>query len=387
MTFKRIILGCLLLAGSVAFGQDSAELPSPISEEPNWQSSPAGPIRRLPPVVEDPNFLPVSDSEITTSPSSPPEEDRKNRPGMPGMFDKNRSPISYRATWFPAVHVSGQDANFAMVDQNLSVMAPLGMPSAEEKSPLDRPTGGWFVSANVRNQSIATEAILPDTGAAYPNELWNVSAGLNYFRKLDNDWFLGGGVNLGSASDRPFASIDEMFVSVMAFLRIPSGERNAWMFSVFYAPMSELRFPIPMAAYQYAPSDSFRMNIGLPLSFTYRPIERVTLEASYMPIHTIHAKAKYEMADWLGAFIAYDWSNQSYALADRTDLEQRFYLYDQRLAAGLESTFARHYFAELSAGLIFDRYSFEGRQWDTTQFNRVTFGNGPFASLQGGLKF
>jgi len=34
-----------------------------------------------------------------------------------------------------------------------------------------------------------------------------------YFRKLDNDWSWGGGVNLGSASGPSFASINEMFVA------------------------------------------------------------------------------------------------------------------------------------------------------------------------------
>jgi len=51
---------------------------------------------------------------------------------------------------------------------------------------------------------------------------------------------------------------------------------------------------IPGVAYFYAPSDNFHMNIGLPFSMMYRPIDRLTLEASYMPIHTIHAKAKYK---------------------------------------------------------------------------------------------
>lgn len=306
---------------------------------------------------------------------------------MPGMFGQRPSPLNYRATWFPAVPVSGQNANFTMVDQNLSGMVPLRMTPASADSPLGRPAGGWILTANVRNRSIETDALLPDTGQPYPDELWNINMGLFYFAKLDNGWSWGGGVNFGSASDRPFASIDEMFVGMMAFLRVPSGEHNAWQFSLMYAPTSELRFPIPGVAYSYAPSDDFHMNIGLPFSIMYRPLERLTLEASYMPIHTIHAKAKYKIVDWLSAFAAYDWANDSYALADRVDVNQRFFMYDQRLSAGLESKWGEHWFAELAAGLVFDRYSFEGKQWDTTQFNRVSMGNGPFVALQGGFKF
>jgi hypothetical protein len=320
-------------------------------------------------------------------PTTPPSDNGKNS-SFPTMIPGQRfSPLSYRATWFPTVPVSGQNANFSMVDQSLSVMAPLGMRPSPEGSSSLRPLGGWLMTAGVRNRSITTDAILPDTGQSYPDELWNVNMGLMYFRKLDNEWLLGGGVNLGSASDHPFASIDEMFVGMNAFLRIPSGEHNAWLFSLIYAPTGELRFPIPGVAYYYSPTDDFHMNIGLPFSMMYRPIDCLTLEASYMPIHTIHSKAKYRIADWLSAFAAYDWANESYALADRADVNQRFFLYDQRIAAGLESRLGEHGYFELASGLIFDRYSFEGRQWDTTQFNRVNMGSGPFITSQAGWRF
>ncbi len=375
MVFLRIIAVFLLLIASAAAGQDSSG--DSASTDPTWLDSPTGPIQRLPPVPQDePSAL------------SSPLTDKGMTDNVPmGMFGQRSAPFSYRVTWFPTVPVSGQNANFTMLDQNLLVMVPLRMMPSQEGSPISSPADGWMLSAGVRNRSIQTEAILPNTGQPYPDELWNVKMGLMYFRKLDNDWSWGGGVNFGSASDRPFASINEMFVGMNAFLRIPSGEHNAWMLSLMYAPMGELRFPIPGVAYFYAPSDNFHMNIGLPFSMMYRPIDRLTLEASYMPIHTIHAKAKYKITDWLSAFAAYDWAYDSYALADRIDINQRFFMYDQRLAAGLESRMGEHCFIELASGLVFDRYSFEGKQWDTTQFNRVSFGGGPFVTLQAGLKF
>ena len=375
MVFLRIIAVFLLLIASAAAGQDSSG--DSASTDPTWLDSPTGPIQRLPPVPQDePSAL------------SSPLTDKGMTDNVPmGMFGQRSAPFSYRVTWFPTVPVSGQNANFTMLDQNLLVMVPLRMMPSQEGSPISSPADGWMLSAGLRNRSIQTEAILPNTGQPYPDELWNVKMGLMYFRKLDNDWSWGGGVNFGSASDRPFASINEMFVGMNAFLRIPSGEHNAWMLSLMYAPMGELRFPIPGVAYFYAPSDNFHMNIGLPFSMMYRPIDRLTLEASYMPIHTIHAKAKYKITDWLSAFAAYDWAYDSYALADRIDINQRFFMYDQRLAAGLESRMGEHCFIELASGLVFDRYSFEGKQWDTTQFNRVSFGSGPFVTLQAGLKF
>jgi hypothetical protein len=366
MVLKQSIAVILLLIAQAAFGQENG---GSVSTDPTWLESPPDTVVRLPPVIPDQPL---------------PTDKVKNNSFPPGLFGQRSTPFNYRATWFPTVPVSGQNANFTMLDQNLSVVAPLWMIASPDGS---RPAGGWMLSAGVRNRSIDTAAILPDTGQPYPEELWNVNMGLMYFRKLDNDWSWGGGVNFGSASDRPFASINEMFVGMNAFLRIPSGENNAWLFSLMYAPMGELRFPIPGVAYFYAPCENFHMNIGLPFSMMYRPIDRLTLEASYMPIHTIHTKAKYKITEWLSAFVAYDWANDSYALADRLDVNQRFYMYDQRLAGGLEAKMGEHFFVDLASGLIFDRYSFEGKQWDSTQFNRISFGNGPFVTLQAGLKF
>ena len=384
MIYRQIpaFAALMILAASAVFGEQTGGENGETAAsavEPTWLQSPGDPIQRLPPVAQD-------DSPTdTTAPTTTTKGANDFLP--PGMYGQRASPVNYRATWFPTVPVSGQNANFTMLDQNLSVMAPLGMPASQDGSPLARPAGGWLLSASVRNRSIQTEAILPDTGQPYPGELWNVSMGLMYFRKLDSGWTWGGGVNFGSASDRPFASINEMYVGMNAFLRIPSGEHNAWLFSLMYAPAGELRFPLPGVAYYYAPSDDFHMNIGLPFSIMYRPFERLSLEASYMPIHTIHAKAKYKITGWLSAFAAYDWAFDNYALADRMDVNQRFFMYDQRLAAGLESKLGEHGFVELASGLVFDRYSFEGKQWDTTQFNRVDFGSGPFVMLQAGLRY
>jgi hypothetical protein len=377
MLFKETTAVLLLLMATAAYGQQPGSSPP---AEPTWLESPPDSLWRLPPVASDtPSVAPDAQSLNL----NPPPKNGENTFLPPGMGDRF-SPFRYRATWYPTVPVSGQNANFTLLDQNLSVAAPLWMAHSADGG---RPTGGWLLTAGVRNESIDTKAILPDTGQPYPEELWNVNMGLMYFRKLDSGWSWGGGANLGSASDRPFASIDEMFVGMNAFLRIPSGEHNAWMFSLMYAPMSELRFPIPGVAYYYAPNENFHANIGLPFSLFYRPVECLTLEASYMPIHTIHAKAKYKIVDCLSLFAAYDWTDDAYALADRTDVNQRFFMYNQRLAGGLETRLGAHWSVELAGGLVFDRYSFEGKQWDTTQFNRVSFGNGPFVTLQAGLRF
>ena len=182
-----------------------------------------------------------------------------------------------------------------------------------------------LLTGGVRNRLISTDAILPDSASAVSQRTWDARVGLMYFRKLDGDRMMGGGVNVGSASDHPFASIDEMNVSMMAMYRMPSGQRNAWMFMLMYSPVGELKFPIPGVSYSYNPSDQFHANIGLPFSLSYQPTDRWSFDASYMLIHTIHVKAAYKIAERLKSFAATIGRTRSTCCATEPEDNDRFF--------------------------------------------------------------
>lgn len=317
-------------------------------------------------------------------PVEPPAEAKKNALsgfgfgrgfGLGGKLD-NQGPISYRTFWFPTEPVKGQAANWAMVGQDFSLKYPVWISQPNM----------LMLTAGVQNRLIDTDAIMPDSHQPYPSELWNAQAGLMYMRQMSGDRMLGGGVSIGSASDHPFASIREMNVSSYAMYRIPSGERNAWMFMVMYSPTGELQFPIPGVSYNYNPSDQFQANIGLPFMICYKPTDRWTLSASYMLIHTIHAKATYKIADRVNAFAGYDWSNEVYQLRDRIEEKDRFFFYDQRAKLGLDFPIRSWLSTEVVGGYAFNRYSFSGQQWDSVERDRVEVEPGPFMSLRACLR-
>ncbi len=298
-------------------------------------------------------------------------------PGMRlGMGPGGQGPFSYRTFWFPSEPVKGQAADWGLVGQDFSLAHPLWVD----------PPNTLLVTASVRNRLISTDAVLPDSRQPYPSELWNAQVGMMYMRQLSGDRMIGGGVSLGSASDHPFASIEEMNVSVNAVYRIPSGERNAWMFMLMYAPMGEIQFPIPAVSYSYNPSDQFHANIGLPFMFRYKPADRWTFEASYMLIHTIHVKATYKIAERVNVFGGYDWSNKVYMLEDLTNTKDRFFLYDQRVTLGLGMPVTSRLTAELVGGYAFNRFSFIGQQWDSVGTDRVDVDPGPFLSFRVSLR-
>ena len=292
-----------------------------------------------------------------------------------GMFPSDS--LRYAATWFPSVPVQGQATNFQMVGQDLSFAHPLWTD----------PLNALSISGGVRNEIIETSAILPNTGQPIPSDLWSVHLGLRYFRQLDDGWMAGGGVSVGSASDHPFATIQEMNVGANAMLRIPQGEHNAWIFSLMYSPTSELNFPVPGVAFSWNPSPQFHANLGLPFQVTWRPSEDWQFQASYMLIQTIHVKAQYRIAEHLRAFAAYDWSNEAYTLLDRPEYDDRFFIYDQRVSMGLQASLFHYWTASLAGGYVFDRYLFEGTSFASSGTGRVNLGNGPFASLNLGVRY
>jgi hypothetical protein len=285
--------------------------------------------------------------------------------------------VDYRATWLPEVAVRAQPTNLSEERQDLAATCPIWQDAANE----------WAATLHVRSELYQTSAILPITGQAFPPDLWNVSLGTSYRHLFDNGWIAGGGLSVGSASDKPFHSIDEMTMGVNAFLRIPQGEHNAWLFTLAYSPTSELPFPIPGVAFLWQPSDNLRVNLGLPFAVWYRPVEDLTLEASYMLIRSIHAKATYRVLGRWRIYGGYDFNNEGYFLADRADIRDRFFAYDQRLSAGVQYLLGRQTLLDLSTGYVFDRFFFEGRQFSSNNLNRVDVGDGTFLSLRFDYRF
>jgi hypothetical protein len=285
----------------------------------------------------------------------------------------------YRATWFDSEPVAGQATNLGYFRQELTVSSPVWQKSGQDE---------WSVFASVRDEIFQTHAILPDTRQAFPEDLWNIRFGTSYRYLFDNGWVLGGTLSVGSASDKPFNGFEEMTAGVNAFLRIPSGENNAWLFSLTYSPTGQLPYPIPTVAYVWQPSETFRMNIGLPFMLMWRPTEEVTLDVTYMLLTTLHARVSYRLSDQARLYVAYASESEAYLLADRVDNDDRFYNVDQRAYAGSQYFFTKKCSLDLSGGYLFDRYFFEGKNISTgSNFNRVDLGAGPYASAQFQLRW
>jgi hypothetical protein len=288
----------------------------------------------------------------------------------------------YRITYYPEERVEDRPADFSFLQHRVSVFAPLWQSAGDE----------WTGSTSVRHQEYDTHAVRPDTGAPFPEELWDVRVGAGYRHKFENGWIGGVNVSLGSASDEPFASADELIVRGVALLRVPHGQRNAWLLSLLYTSGEEyvagLRdVPIPGIAYQYAPSDRFLAIVGIPFSTVeYRPLEQLTLEALYVPLRRVRARVTYALFRPLRLYAGFDWDSDVHFLADRADEDDRLYYYEKRLTAGARFDL-QQVGVEVSGGRAYDRFYFEGERYSDRRHNRIDVADGWFVSARVNVRF
>jgi hypothetical protein len=285
----------------------------------------------------------------------------------------------YKFTYVPGEPVEGQGTDLRILEHSFSLVLPLFQTTTDE----------WSLSGKVRLEDIDTRAILPDTGSRFPGELWDVRVGASYRHRFDNGWTAGASVTVGSASDKPFASLDEMIVRAVGMVRVPQGDRNAWLFSLIYASDQDFLggVPIPGIAYLYSPSDRFTAVIGFPFSsIEWKPIEGLTLDAEYFPLRRVRARVTYQILPPLRIYAGFDWDNDHYYRADRQNKGDQLFYYEKRLTVGARFDL-RHVGVELSGGYLFDRFFFEGEGYSDRHDNRLDVGSGPFVAAKVSVRF
>jgi hypothetical protein len=291
------------------------------------------------------------------------------RYGMPG----------YGLTWIPTQPVAGQPTNLSVLRQELSLFAPIHREGQDTAA----------IGLGIRNSMFFTDAVLPTSGRPFPDMLWDIEAGMAYSHLWDNGWTTGVVVSAGSASDEPFAQSNVLVASLALYAAIPAGEQEAWILGVSYSPTSDFPYPLPIVSYYWRPSDDVELNIGFPFFAKWRFAPDLTAEVLWVPIRTVSARVTWQAADLPGfrAYGAFDWANESWFLADRTNDSDRFYAFEKRLTAGMQFDLVYRLRLDLSVGYVFDRFYFQGKQYTDRNQDRVNVGGGIFGAIQLRLQF
>jgi hypothetical protein len=284
----------------------------------------------------------------------------------------------YSATWYPSRPVPGQGVDLGLVRENLSLAAPLWRQDGNTLA----------LSGGIHNTLIFTNAVLPNSGRPFPDDLWNVGLGFNFTHRFDNGWVVGAMTRVGSASDKPFDSIHEITLGLGAFLRIPvRDDRDSFLLGIAYSPVGNVSFPLPLVAYVWNPTDTLRINIGLPFAIWWRPFENFVINMSYTPLVNVSAHAIYRITRKLFLYGGFEWLNEAYLLADREDNRERFLGYEKRLIGGARWNVWSHGTVDVNTGYSFDRYYGMGQNSVGGLSDRVDIAPGVFLGLSFRCRF
>lgn len=237
--------------------------------------------------------------------------------------------------------------------------------------------GIWLGLANVQHANLRTSVVLPDSGIPLPNKLWNISVGTMRIWELDNGWQGGASLNIGSAGDQPFGEFRDLNLTALGFLTVPAGQRDAWNFSIFYSPVSQVNFPIPGIAYVYRPSPRFEASIGIPASFRYRPNAAFTLSGSYTPLTNVMLEARQDLGFKWSVFGRYQIVNDTYWLEQRLIDDEQLFIFDQRILLGLDRKIGAGFRLELAAFYVFDRRIFQAEGFADSRRDELRIEPGP----------
>ncbi len=319
-------------------------------------------FRPLPPVDE---LLIANEPQLASSPSA--------RGLEVGSSDEGgRAPFTARLWWLPRQNLKDQPADLAMNGEELEFAVPVRIDA----------DGIWLALGAFQRLEISTSAVLPDSGLAVPDQLWDIEVGTMHLRKLANGGRAGGMLRVGSPSDQPFASLREMTVTLLGFLTIPSGQRDAWSFSLFYTPTGQIIWPIPGVAYVWRPSEQFQANLGVPFSLEYRPTETLTITAGYRPLNHIHVLVGQALGESWSIYGGYRTVNKTFLLADRQNDRERTYIFDQRLMLGSQLELGRGWSLDVSAAYVFDRQMFQAEKFSGRRRDELRIDPGVAGTLQ-----
>lgn len=327
-------------------------------------------VAALPPIdfnLEQDTFANEPISDLDPQLSTPAREKKK-------PYGSN-APVSLGAFWAPPTPVVGQQATLSMNAEFARVGAPLMVP--QEGEPL------WLGIAKFGRLELATEAVLPDSGERVPSQLWLVETGVTHIRPQDDGGTLGGTFLFGTASDQPYAAGRDLTLMAVGFWQKPAANgRDDWSFSIFYSPTSQLPYPLPGVAYVWKPDDTLEAKIGLPGGIEYRPNDDWELSLTYFPLVNVAAVARRRLSEQASLFATYRTDTQIYFLADRLIEEDRFFVFDQRAAIGVERQLAGGFSLESTVSYLFDRTLFQGTSFSSGRRDVVDFDPGIALAVQ-----
>jgi len=279
---------------------------------------------------------------------------------------------SAATTLYSKEDIADQDADFEAARHDLNLRFRLE-PAAESE---------WLLSLDAESWSLDSPARFDESGLRLPQELHQVAAGVTYRRLLENDWLLGQNLQLGSASDKPFDSAEEIFIRGTTFLKLPSGRYNAWLMFLNFDTQRE--FPVlPGLAYQAVLAENLFAVVGVPvLAVEWQPVKTTYFGLSYFPVKQLNARLTHRFGEPWTATASFHWDSSLFSRAGRDDKDDRIEFEEKRVQLELAYSFTEQLSLAAHGGYAFGRRLGEGDDYNERSENDIDIGDAWFGGAE-----
>jgi len=200
-------------------------------------------------------------------------------------------------------------------------------------------------------------------GPAVPQSLWSEQTGARYSRQMEAGRAWGASASVGSDSDVLFHSIHETTFALTLDAKVPSGDRNAWLFFLNY---SNNRYflsgvPIPGIAYQFqTESGKLRGVVGLPFAAIFwTPAPHWDGRLTVFGPRRINVDGGYRFDGDARLHGGFDWGGQTWLRAQRSNDSDQLQFERMRLYAGVATPLPGRLTLDLTGGRQFDQEFYE----------------------------
>jgi hypothetical protein len=232
------------------------------------------------------------------------------------------------------------------------------------------PYDNWSVNERFGHFGLSAPVQIPNGGPAVPRSLWSEQTGVRYSRQMDAGRAWGANAGVGSDSDVLFHSMHETTLSLTLDAKVPSGDRNAWLFFLNYSNnryfLSGL--PIPGVAYQFqTESGKLRGLVGFPFSaFIWTPAPDWDGRLFLFGPRRLNLDAGYHVAGPVRLHGGFDWGGETWLRAERSDNSDQLQFERKRLYAGVQTPLPGRLMLDLTGGRQFDQKFTEGHSFSAS---------------------
>jgi hypothetical protein len=229
----------------------------------------------------------------------------------------------------------------------------------------------WTASERFGHFGLSAPEQIPGGGPSVPRSLWSEQTGLRYSRQMEAGRAWGVGGSVGSDSDVLFHSIHETTFGLTLDAKVPSGDRNAWLFFLNY---SNNRYflsgvPIPGVAYQFqTESGKLRGLVGVPFAALFwAPAPLWDGRLTVFGPRRINVDGGDRVAGTVRLHGGFDWGGQTWLRAGRSDYSDQLQFERKRVYLGVESPLPGRLKLDLTGGRQFDQDFYEARSYSSTK--------------------